>query len=86
MNTELSNTRLPLMSNQQCLTIFEQFEMIDKARLTLSLRSPNDDATLEEKNALHDEQKLKILNFVELLHDSLITEHGKVLLCLYQCE
>ena len=36
MNTELSNTRLPLMSNQQCLTIFEQFEMIDKARLTLS--------------------------------------------------
>jgi len=86
MNTEVSNTRLPLMSNQQCLTIFEQFEMIDKARLTLSLRSPNDDATLEEKNALYDEQKLKILNFVELLHDSLITEHGKVLLCLYQCE
>ncbi|CAM8653388.1 hypothetical protein MCEMSE6_02498 [Oxalobacteraceae bacterium] len=86
MNTELSNTRLPLMSNQQCLTIFEQFEMIDKARLTLSLRSPNDNATLEEKNALYDEQKLKIFNFVELLHDSLITEHGKVLLCLYQCE
>ena len=86
MNTELSNTRLPLMSNQQCLGILEQFEMIDKARLTLSLRSPNDDATLEEKNALYDEQKLKILNFVELLHDSLITEHGKVLLCLYQCE
>ncbi len=86
MNTESSNTRLPLMSNQQCLTIFEQFEMIDKARLSLSLRSPNDDATLEEKNALYDEQKLKIFNFVELLHDSLITEHGKVLLCLYQCE
>ena len=86
MNIELSNTRLPLMSNQQCLTIFEHFEMIDKARLTLSLRSPNDNATLEEKNALYDEQKLKIFNFVELLHDSLITEHGKVLLCLYQCE
>ena len=86
MNTELSNTRLPLMSNKQCLTIFEQFEMIDKSRLTLSLRSPNDDASLEEKNALYDEQKLKILNFVELLHDSLITEHGKVLLCMYQCE
>ena len=86
MNTELSNTRLPLMSNQQCLTIFEQFELIDKARLTLSLKAPNDDATLEEKNALYDEQKLKILNFVDLLHDSLITEHGKVLRCLYQCE
>ena len=86
MNTELSNTRLPLISNQQCLTIFEQFELIDKARLSLTLRSPNDDATLEEKNALYDEQKMKIFNFVELLHDSLITEHGKVLLCLYQCD
>ena len=86
MNTELSNTRLPLMSNQQCLSIFEQFEMINKARLSLNLRAPDDDATLEEKNTLYDEQKLKILNFVELLHDSLITEHGKVLLCLYQCE
>ena len=86
MNTELSNTRLPLISNQQCLTIFEQFEMIDKARLSFNLRSPNDDATLEEKNALYDEQKMKIFNFVELLHDSLITEHGKVLLCLYQCD
>jgi hypothetical protein len=86
MNTEQSNTCLPLISNQQCLTIFEQFEMIDKARLSLSLRAPNDDATLEHKNILCDEQKMKILNFVELLHDSLITEHGKVLLCLYQCE
>ena len=86
MNTELSNTRLPLMSNQQCLTIFEQFEMIDKAKLSLSLRAPDDDASLEDKNALYGEQKMKILNFVELLHDSLITEHGKVLLCLYQCD
>ena len=86
MNTELSNTRLPLMSNQQCLTIFEQFKMINKARLSLSLRSPNDDASLEDKMNLYEEQKLKILNFIELLHDSLITEHGKVLLCLYQCE
>ena len=86
MNTELSNTRLPLMCNQQCLTIFEQFEMINKARLSLSLRSPNDDASLEDKMNLYEEQKSKILNFVDLLHDSLITEHGKVLLCLYQCE
>jgi len=86
MNTELSNTRLPLMSNQQCLSIFEQFEMIDKARLALRLKAPDDDATLEDKNILYDEQKMKILNFVELLHDSLITEHGKALLCLYQCD
>jgi|GEM_PF-2522172 len=86
MNTELSNTCLPLISNQQCLTIFEQFEMIDKARLSLNLRAPDDDATLEDKMNLYDEQKMKILNFVELLHDSLITEHGKALLCLYQCD
>ena len=86
MSSELSNTRLPLMCNQQFLTIFEQFEMINKARLSLSLRSPNDDASLEDKMNLYEEQKLKILNFIELLHDSLITEHGKVLLCLYQCE
>jgi hypothetical protein len=45
---------------------------------------PDEDMTLDEKNALYDEQKMKILSFVELLHDSLITEHGKVLLCLYQ--
>jgi len=44
------------------------------------LKVPDDDMTLEEKNALYDEQKQKIFNFVELLHDSLITEHGKVLL------
>jgi hypothetical protein len=86
MNTELSTTRSPLISNQQCLTIFEQFEIIDKARLTLSLRAPDDDASLEDKINLYDEQKIKILNFVELLHDSLITEHGKALLCLYQCD
>jgi hypothetical protein len=60
--------------------------MIDKARLSLNLRAPDDDATLEDKMNLYDEQKMKILNFVELLHDSLITEHGKALLCLYQCD
>ena len=68
-----------------CLTFFEQMEVISKSRLCLSLKVPDDDMTLEERNALYDVQKQKILNFVELLHDSLITEHGKVLLCLYQC-
>ena len=86
MNTKFTCDRLPLMRNQQCLTIFEQFEMIDKARLSLNLRAPDDDATLEDKMNLYDEQKMKILNFVELLHDSLIIEHGKALLCLYQCD
>ena len=61
-------------------------DAIAKARLCLSLKVPDDEMMLEEKNALYDEQKQKILHFVELLHDSLITEHGKVLLCLYQCE
>jgi hypothetical protein len=69
-----------------CLNFFDQMDVISKARLCLSLKVPADDATLEERNALYDEQKQKVLNFVELLHDSLLCEHGKVLLCLYQLE
>ena len=78
-------TEMMAMSDYKpCLNFFEQMEVISKSRLCLSLKVPDDDMTLEERNALYDEQKMKILNFVELLHDSLITEHGKVLLCLYQ--
>ena len=77
---------LPITDYKPCLNFFEQMEVISKARLCLSLKAPEDDMTLEEKNALYDEQRMKILNFVELLHDSLLCEHGKVLLCLYQCE
>lgn len=68
-----------------CLNFFEQMEVINKARLCLSLKTTDDDMTLEEKSALYEEQKLRILNFVELLHDTCLSEHGKVLLCLYQC-
>ena len=77
---------LPITDYKPCLNFFEQMEVISKARLCLSLKAPDDDMTLEEKNALYGEQRMKILNFVELLHDSLLCEHGKVLLCLYQCE
>ncbi len=70
----------PVTEYRPCLNFFEQMEVISKSRLCLSLKAPDDDATLEEKNTLYDVQKQKILNFVELLHDSLITEHGKVLL------
>ena len=77
---------MPTTDYKPCLTFFEQMEVISKSRLCLSLKVPDEDMTLEEKNALYDEQKQKILNFVGLLHDSLITEHGKVLLCLYQCD
>ena len=77
---------LPISEYKPCLNFFEQMEVISKARLCLSLKAPDDDMTLEEKNALYDEQRMKILNFVELLHDRLLCEHGKVLLCLYQCE
>ena len=75
----------PVTDYKPCLTFFEQMEVISKSRLCLSLKVPDEDMTLEEKTALYDEQKQKILSFVELLHDSLITEHGKVLFCLYQC-
>ena len=75
---------LPITDYKPCLNFFEQMKVISKARLCLSLKAPDDDLTLEERNALYEEQRKKILNFVELLHDSLITEHGKVLLCLFQ--
>ena len=76
---------MPTTDYKPCLNFFEQMEVISKSRLCLSLKVPDEDMTLEEKTALYDEQKQKILSFVELLHDSLITEQGKVLLCLYQC-
>ncbi len=84
--TEIEKDLTPSFDYKPCLNFFEQIDAITKSRLCLSLKSPDDDATLEDKNNLYDEQKMKIANFLELLHDSLITEHGKVLLCLYQCE
>ena len=75
----------PVSDYKPCLTFFEQMEVISKSRLCLSLKVPDDEMTLEEKNTLYDGQKKQILNFVDLLHDSLLCEHSKVLLCLYQC-
>ena len=80
-----SDDLMPTTEYKPCLNFFEQMEVISKSRLCLSLKVPDDDMTLEGKNALYFEQKQKILSFVELLHDSSITEHGKVILCLYQC-
>ena len=77
---------LPITAYKPFLNFFEQMEVISKARLCLSLKAPDDDMTLEERNALYEEQRMKILNFVELLHDTCLSEHGKVLLCLYQCQ
>ena len=82
----LTDNLMPENEYKPCLNFFEQMEVISKARLTLSLKAPDDDMTLEEKNAQYEEQRLKILNFVELIHDCSLTEHGKVLLCLYQYE
>ncbi len=81
-----ANTEMTPSEPLPCLTFMQQIEVISKARLCLSLTAPADEATLEERNALYDEQKQKVLNFVELLHDSLLCEHGKALLCLYQVE
>jgi hypothetical protein len=83
--TDSTDDLLPITNYKPCLNFFEQMEVISKARLCLSLKAPDDDMALEEKNALYEEQRMKILKFVELLHESLITEHGKVLLCVYQC-
>jgi hypothetical protein len=86
MTTSINTAPIPATDYKPCLNFYEQMEVISKSRLLLSLKAPDCDMTLEEKNALYDEQKHKILNFVELLHDSLISENGKVLLCLYSCE
>ena len=85
MNIKSDSESMPIPEPLPCLNFFEQMDVISKARLCLYLKAAPDEATIEEKNALYEEQRQKILNFVELLHDSLLSEHGKVLLCLYQC-
>ena len=84
--TDSTDDITPVTDYKPCLNFVDQMEVIAKSRLSLSLKVPDDEMTLEERNALYDDQKQKILNFVDLLHDSLVCEHGKVLLCLYQCE
>ncbi len=74
---------MPIPEPLPYLDFFEQMDVISKVRLCLNLKATPDEATIEEKNALYEEQRQKILNFVELLHYSLLREHGNVLLCLY---
>ena len=79
-NTEMT----PVTDYMPCLNFFEQIEVMAKARLCLSLTAPADEATLEEKLLHYEEQRDRILNFVNLLNDTMVCEHGKALLCLYQ--
>jgi hypothetical protein len=81
-NTDMT----PVTDYMPCLNFFEQMDVISKARLCLSLKAPADEATLEEKLLHYEEQRERILNFVNLLNDTMVCEHGKTLLCLYQCE
>jgi len=85
MTTSIDTTPIPATVYKPCLNFYEQMNVVSKARLSLSLKAPDEEMTLEQKNELYEEQRTRILNFVELLHDSLICEHGKVLLCLYHC-
>jgi hypothetical protein len=62
----------------------QQIAVMAKARLCLSLTAPDDAATIEEKLLHYEEQRDRILNFVNLLNDTMVCEHGKALLCLYQ--
>ena len=77
---------LTLSEPLPCLNFMQQIDVMSKARLCLSLRAPDDDATLEEKLLHYEEQRERILNFVNLLSDTMVCEHGKALLCLYQLE
>jgi hypothetical protein len=69
-----------------CLDFMQQIDVMSKARLCLSLKAPADDATLEEKLLHYEEQRERILNFVNLLNNTMVCEHGKALLCLYQLQ
>ena len=77
---------LTLSEPLPCLNFMQQIDVMSKARLCLSLRAPEDDTTLEEKLLHYEEQRERILNFVNLLNDTMVCEHGKAILCLYQCE
>lgn len=82
--TEITHESIDSMKTLPLLDFHKQLEVLSKARLSLVLRAPDDDASLEEKIAFHEEQRERILNFVNLLHDSLVSEHGRALLCLFQ--
>ena len=86
MTTSIDTAPTPSTVYKPCINFYQQMDVISQARLSLSLKATDDGMTLEQKNELYEEQRIRILNFVELLHQSLICEHGKVLLCLYQCE
>ena len=86
MTTSIDTASTPETVYKPCINFYQQMDVISKARLSLSLRAPDDGITLEEKNELYEEQKQKILNFVDLLHNNLISENGKIILCLYSCE
>jgi hypothetical protein len=81
-----NNDMTPVTDYMPCLNFFEKIEVMAKAWPCLSLKAPADDATLEEKLLHYEEQRERILNFVNLLNDTMVCEHGKALLCLYQCE
>ncbi len=85
-SNEITQDAIEIMNTLPLLDFHEQLEVLSKARLSLALTAPDDDASLEEKIALHEEQREKIIIFAELLHDSLISENGRVILCLYHCE
>ena len=86
MNTSIDTALIQATVYKPCINFYQQMDVISQARLSLSLKAPDDGMTLEQKNELYEEQRPRILSFVELLHQSLICEHGKVLLCLYHCE
>ncbi len=83
---ENSHELIDSLKTLPALDLYEQMEVLSKARLSLALQAPDDDASLEEKMAFHEEQREKILNFVNLIASSMVSEHGRTLLCLYQCE
>ena len=72
--------------NPHLLDQFEQYEVLSKAALSLYLVAPDDDASLEEKNSLREEQREQIMNFVDLLQKFVISQEGKILISVFHCD
>ena len=60
---ESTDDMTPVSEYKPCLIFTEQMDVIAKSRLCFSLKVPDDEMTLEQKNALYEEQKQKILHF-----------------------
>lgn len=87
MNKRILNKleKVTLNPRRPVLTLEQQIEVFDTARLVLRLAAPRDifDATANEQ--LRKQQTQRIKDFADLLHEHLVTEFGTVIIAVYPC-